>query len=136
MAANPDVITLWNFRREVLLKLNKPDANETTSNMVVDNVDDNAKEAESCDDKIEQHPTVSESSFNHFQKLCENELELTAVCLTKNPKSYCSWHQRSWVMDIMPEPNLKKEIGLCNQFLDMDERNCKFKSIFICCSEH
>lgn len=60
-----------------------------------------------------------------FEKICRNELQLTENCLKVNPKSYCVWHQRSWIIENMPNPDFRNEISLCNQFLLLDERNCQ-----------
>ena len=67
----------------------------------------------------------SEENDESFDKICRNELQLTENCLRVNPKSYCVWHQRSWIIEKMPNPDLKTEISLCNQFLLLDERNCQ-----------
>lgn len=64
-----------------------------------------------------------------FAKICRNELQLTENCLRVNPKSYCVWHQRRWVIEQMPDPDLKMEISLCNQCLQLDERNCEFNAL-------
>ncbi|KAI1293735.1 Geranylgeranyl transferase type-2 subunit alpha [Halotydeus destructor] len=104
LSANPDVYTLWNYRREIILH-RKPDAL----------ADDN-------------------SATEVFQKLCDAELELTIVCLKRNVKSYNAWHQRAWIIGVSPKPDLKQEIVLCNQFLDLDERNfhCWDYRRFVC----
>ncbi|XP_054166633.1 geranylgeranyl transferase type-2 subunit alpha-like, partial [Oppia nitens] len=89
VAANPDLSTAWNYRREILLQL----------------------KSESLEN--------SES----FDTICRNELQLTENCLRVNPKSYCVWHQRKWIIELMANPDLKNEILLCNQCLSLDERN-------------
>lgn len=53
----------------------------------------------------------------------ENELILTENCLKRNPKSYCVWHQRCWVMDHMANPDWKRDLALCTKCLNLDERN-------------
>jgi geranylgeranyl transferase type-2 subunit alpha len=59
-----------------------------------------------------------------FDKILHNELQLTENCLKVNYKSYCVWHQRQWIIGNMTDPDLKNEISLCNQLLQLDERNC------------
>lgn len=60
-----------------------------------------------------------------LQRICENELRFAKNCLQANPKSYCSWHHLCFIMEKIPKPDWKKELNLCNQYLEYDERNCK-----------
>ncbi len=113
LAINPDFYTLWNYRREIILSIKQKLLNQSF---------------ETEDNSQTNHQIICDKSnqnFDSFQKLCENELQLTANCLKVNPKSYCVWHQRSWIIECMPFPNLQLEISLCNQFLELDERNCE-----------
>ncbi|XP_076449140.1 geranylgeranyl transferase type-2 subunit alpha-like [Babylonia areolata] len=58
-----------------------------------------------------------------LQKLYRGELDFLEMCLKINPKSYGTWHHRCFVMDHMPSPDWKRELELCNLFLQYDERN-------------
>ncbi|KAL3664352.1 hypothetical protein V7S43_010676 [Phytophthora oleae] len=56
------------------------------------------------------------------QEIAQTELKLTLDALQRNPKSYSAWFQRKWIID-RGLGDLKKEVGLCNKLLDLDERN-------------
>ncbi|XP_071959036.1 geranylgeranyl transferase type-2 subunit alpha-like isoform X2 [Antedon mediterranea] len=60
---------------------------------------------------------------DNFQTLCSSELSFLEDCLQVNPKSYGAWHHRCWIMDHMPQPDWKKELKLCDIYLEHDERN-------------
>ncbi|XP_068621326.1 geranylgeranyl transferase type-2 subunit alpha [Battus philenor] len=58
-----------------------------------------------------------------LKKLYDDELSMTEYCLKINPKSYCAWHQREWVLTSRSDPDWKTELNLCNMYLKLDERN-------------
>nr|XP_039264983.1 geranylgeranyl transferase type-2 subunit alpha-like [Styela clava] len=67
--------------------------------------------------------SMKDKEAEELQKLCNDELEFLASCLRNNPKSYGCWHHRCFIMLYMPHPDWKKELDLCNQFLQFDDRN-------------
>jgi len=60
-----------------------------------------------------------------MMKIYDKELYFLEQCLRVNPKCYSTWHQRCWIMDKVEVPDWKRELALCNKFLEYDERNCK-----------
>lgn len=88
LTRNPDVYTLWNIRREFLLKL-------------------------------------KENTPDDVQATYTKELQLTETCLQANPKSYCAWHHRCWILENITEPDWQHEVSLCTKYLRLDERNCE-----------
>ncbi|CAG9768960.1 unnamed protein product [Ceutorhynchus assimilis] len=93
LCVNPDIYTLWNYRKEVLL----------------------IEKEESSKDEIE--------GDNKLAAFLDKEISLTEQCLIANPKSYGSWHHRYWVLMLHPNPNWDKEFGLCTKYLTYDDRN-------------
>lgn len=42
----------------------------------------------------------------------------------RNPKSYPSWYQRQWILHrYASHVDFNQELDLCNQLLELDERN-------------
>lgn len=93
LCSNPDIYTLWNYRKEVVL-------------IVIRDSKKNDLEGE-----------------EELIKFLENELKLTKQSLISNPKSYGSWHHRYWILLNHPKPNWQNEFDLCNQYFSMDDRN-------------
>ncbi|KAM9831349.1 geranylgeranyl transferase type-2 subunit alpha [Neosynchiropus ocellatus] len=60
---------------------------------------------------------------DEVQKLYEAELSFLESCLKVNPKSYGSWHHRSWVSGRLPRPDWARELSLCDRCLNLDDRN-------------
>lgn len=55
----------------------------------------------------------------------ERELDLTAECLKRNPKSYPTWAHRRWVVERSVDRRkvATAELDLCSKLLSFDERN-------------
>jgi len=97
LQSNPDISTLWNIRKEVLLYLIKPEVTDSGDSSEEQQIDQDA--------------------------LLRKELELTQQCLMANPKSYGTWHHRTWSLQQMDNPDWNTELMLCQRFLKLDERN-------------
>ncbi|XP_063901682.1 geranylgeranyl transferase type-2 subunit alpha-like [Zophobas morio] len=93
LTINPDIYTLWNYRKEVVLIEIK---------------------------KSYQDEVADDQKLIHF---FEEELRLTEQCLLSNPKSYGSWHHRYWILNHHTKPNWQREFDLCNKYVSLDDRN-------------
>ncbi len=106
LTVNPDPVYLWNHRREVLLDI--------------------FKDRDGGDNAI-----------GSSEEFIQNEQVLTQAALQRNPKAYGAWFHRKWAIRhyltvIEKAANashagvirlLKSELGLCGEFLMLDERN-------------
>ncbi|KAL6740382.1 hypothetical protein Aduo_013741 [Ancylostoma duodenale] len=99
---NPDIYTFWNIRRDTIEKKIAAwkECQSTTE-------DEECKE--SCGKKIEN--------------LLNGELFLTQSCLEANHKSYSAWFHRGWALQRLKNPDIKRELALCEKALKMDCRN-------------
>ncbi|XP_072126109.1 geranylgeranyl transferase type-2 subunit alpha isoform X2 [Mobula birostris] len=64
-----------------------------------------------------------EKSEEELKNLYRAELTFLESCLRVNPKSYGTWHHRCWVVDRQPGTDWGRELELCAQCLQQDERN-------------
>lgn len=54
-------------------------------------------------------------------------MKLTEIGLMQNPKSYSAWFYRCWILEnVASSPDWKRELNLCEKFLEIDERNCTY----------
>lgn len=128
LRVNPDVYTLWNHRKEAII------ASQVVRHELEKEANAGAGEVEGAAENA-----APSTSF------LKTELGLIAECIQKNPKSYGAWHHRRWLLEhafpctVSPSspsstscaaapppqlvPTLDKELVLCAQLLDLDERN-------------
>ncbi|KAH8417199.1 hypothetical protein KR222_006300 [Zaprionus bogoriensis] len=118
---NPDISTLWNIRRECVLKkieaLQAQALATTTAEQVEGVQEQSAGEAEVETD------TATPTGEQLLRAVYSSELDLTEQCLMVNPKSYNSWHHRCWTLEQDPQADWQRELQLCNKYLKYDERN-------------
>jgi len=116
LVVNPDPSHLWNYRRELLMKMKDLNINNNNEN---NKGDDNEKDND----------------------ILKTELEITQKALEKNPKAYSAWFHRKWILrqeflffsketdETVKEKAtfltkiLAIELKLCQEFLTLDERN-------------
>jgi len=142
VAMNPDVYSIWNMRKEYIM--NKKDEfdkqlelrKSLKENVLKDEqtLDDVKNDDEKSSDVMKEEtpnetkedqkkPVTEDELIEQFQKLCNDELELTEYALLKNSKSYSAWQHRLWILAIIPKPNFKREFQLNEAYLQKDGRN-------------
>ncbi|CAH8445845.1 unnamed protein product [Dicrocoelium dendriticum] len=73
--------------------------------------------------EILKHLLKTDCSQIVSNTLFDNELQLTARCLVKSPKSYSVWHHRMWILKHHENPLWESENEFCISTLKQDERN-------------
>jgi geranylgeranyl transferase type-2 subunit alpha len=63
-----------------------------------------------------------ECAAERKSELAQGELQLTVAALKRNPKSYCAWSHRLWLLDERVA-DAAAELELCAAFLSKDARN-------------
>ncbi|GAA5827627.1 hypothetical protein JCM3770_006876 [Rhodotorula araucariae] len=57
------------------------------------------------------------------QQILEGDLQLTNASLKLNPKVYCVWEHRKWVLETMPDADWGFEFKMVEMYLEKDARN-------------
>lgn len=91
---NPELYTIWNFRRDILTNF--------TFKQINNDDEDN--------DKL-------------TMKIIEDDLSFTVEQLYKFPKCYWIWDHRKWLLKLNNLTNLKNELKLIHVFFQSDSRN-------------
>lgn len=100
---NPEAATSWNYRKRATL------ANHNS-----------------------ESTPIGELPADLRVSVAEAELTVSEAALKRNPKSYCAWYHRRWVLDtwigkdfaVKPfDAVLERECTLTEQFLSLDPRN-------------
>lgn len=98
LKSNPDVYSIWNFRREILLELHSDSLGITKGVPKV---------------KISQDIS---------KDVVAEELSLSTEAIKKNSKCYGAWYHRVW-LNARFEVDVDAELALCKEFLTYDQRN-------------
>uniref|UniRef100_A0A182SEB5 Geranylgeranyl transferase type-2 subunit alpha n=1 Tax=Anopheles maculatus TaxID=74869 RepID=A0A182SEB5_9DIPT len=60
---------------------------------------------------------LKDSNTEDIQSVFDKDLGFTEMCLMVNPKSYCAWHHRCWILENAPTADWQKEVELCTNKL-------------------
>ncbi|KAJ9475088.1 Geranylgeranyl transferase type-2 subunit alpha [Pseudozyma hubeiensis] len=143
LTLNPELYTVWNYRREVLLHIfegkveveNKGGEKDVFASLREGRVQDNAEIAENDGGLAEEESLRVERN----QQLLEDDLMLTEHALRAHPKVYWIWNHRMWCLTqypILPSTSTstsstavtdtwvwERELKLVEKMLDLDPRN-------------
>lgn len=125
LTQHPELYSLWNFRRKIISQ----------------EIGDMRRQYSSKEGEEEEESTRKSELVKALQMIIKAEMELTFVALSqKNPKSYCAWYQRKWLIDYVDQMlrqlstasdgiallevfDFDRELKLCAKLLAVDERN-------------
>ncbi|GAC93012.1 protein prenyltransferase alpha subunit repeat containing protein [Pseudozyma hubeiensis SY62] len=145
LTLNPELYTVWNYRREVLLHIfegkveveadSKGEERDVFASLREGQVQDNADVAEKDGGEADEERERVERN----QQLMEDDLMLTEHALRAHPKVYWIWNHRMWCLTQYPTlPSSststssttvsdtwvwERELKLVEKMLDLDPRN-------------
>lgn len=123
LSLNPEFQTGWGVRRRILLKgllVNAP--------CVLLPCRPAPSEVLDAGPELTLDPLASRRDDDARQQLLEADLQLTNASLKLNPKVYCVWEHRKWVLETMPDADWGFEFKMVEMYLEKDARNCASRS--------
>lgn len=149
LTLNPELYTVWNYRRRVIVALAEAQPSESSSQSQDQPAPDFFASARTqAAGTSSQAPSSAKLAAK--ASLLEDDLELTSHALKVHPKVYWIWNHRKWCLIQMPdgdtdaddgsasgssaqkgfsvkqrERKWKREMGLVDLMLDYDPRNCE-----------
>ncbi|EST08439.1 Protein prenyltransferase, alpha subunit [Kalmanozyma brasiliensis GHG001] len=120
LTLNPELYTVWNFRREVLLALFGGSAEGQVKKDVFADLRNPSQNQQGA-----KQPEEEDASRTHLrQNLLEDDLLLTEHALRAHPKVYWIWNHRMWCLSHHPSASVwERELSLVAKMLDLDPRN-------------
>ena len=108
---NPDFYSMWNYRRHMLIHhyQDKYGLQQELSTI-----------EEGRLSKLDTTSNTSDSDI--IKQIANTEFDLTKDAIMKNPKSYCAWYHRQWIVQRF-QYSTDGELSLCNKLLSIDGRN-------------
>ena len=122
LTLNPELYTVWNYRREILLHIfasaSQDDAAEAKHDVFA-----SLREGQASTTEVgvegEQHKRLTRN-----QELLQDDLSLTEHALRAHPKVYWIWNHRMWCLTQSSSEHVwQRELRLVEKMLDLDPRN-------------
>ncbi|KAJ1598370.1 hypothetical protein NDA14_006962 [Ustilago hordei] len=133
LTLNPELYTVWNYRREILLSLFASPIEQAAEGQKEDvfaSLREPTQHTEGGEKKVD---AVEEEEKKHRNRnLLEDDLTLTEHALRAHPKVYWIWNHRMWCLTQYPPPPAEgggegwvweRELKLVEKMLDYDPRN-------------
>ena len=115
LTLNPELYTVWNYRREILLHLWAAPSPTATSSDVFASLRDPGPSSSS---------TSNQGEASHKHQLLQDDLMLTEHALRAHPKVYWIWNHRTWCLHALAtQAAWETELSLVDRMLQLDPRN-------------
>lgn len=125
LSYNSDFYTMWNYRKNYFI--HQRQVQEEAKAMkckVVPDIDKVPDQQETDSIKKDSESKAEELTSVDINVQLEQELQFIQDRLKENPKSYSCWNHRCWVTDQLGDHcDWRREMELCDLFLQFDERN-------------